>query len=577
MGCGGGNSEEAKALLNRILQVIGIPYNIVVNICQDSNDNGICEAIELQTKVSIKKGDDLNIIMTKVSLTTDGEYFLENYDSSKKILMEIQDSANVVKNDGKFTFTYNPKTQELSILQMMIDEGFLTANDVKEVRSMSNVDDFYETIFQDFETNLNILGEEELSSPRAVLANMNEMADELIANGVRDTLPQSINDCNGEQSCIDETLSSLSTELQIDENESETIKKNETVENKQLLGNKTLYSYGRDDDGNREIYENHFNSDVTAFSWEVIEGVSKGETGTDTISIEGNKMIDYTENEVYLLLGKYSDYLLYQVKNSNKEAKLYFDLNKLRIDLEEESKSKPNLEKLIIGKTYYIPVCDTKAPHVERLEFNSNGSSFHISWIQDGETQNRDYTYSVNGDILTLIIENGEKLTFTNFEENENSIISSSDDGVFWKNESDAQRELDKGICSENEPTSIGFTKEMLQNKVVYELAYVEEDGTKGYGKTTFKSETSGTRHEIAISTDGEVVEDENFDINFYLENGNIVYDTGDDLIFWRFNSQDDEAWHVSFEKDNGKDGSIDFSEDKILYFNKPANYPEDL
>ncbi len=58
LSCGGG-SEEAKELLNRLLRVVGIPYSIVVNICQDDNDNGVCEAKELQTKVMINKGDDI--------------------------------------------------------------------------------------------------------------------------------------------------------------------------------------------------------------------------------------------------------------------------------------------------------------------------------------------------------------------------------------------------------------------------------------------------------------------------------------------------------------------------------------
>lgn len=37
MGCGSNNKEEAKELLQKILQVVGIPYNMVVNICQDGN------------------------------------------------------------------------------------------------------------------------------------------------------------------------------------------------------------------------------------------------------------------------------------------------------------------------------------------------------------------------------------------------------------------------------------------------------------------------------------------------------------------------------------------------------------
>jgi hypothetical protein len=50
--CGGGDKEEAKELLKRILKLVGIPQNIVVNICQDANANGICGINEIQTKVT---------------------------------------------------------------------------------------------------------------------------------------------------------------------------------------------------------------------------------------------------------------------------------------------------------------------------------------------------------------------------------------------------------------------------------------------------------------------------------------------------------------------------------------------
>ena len=582
LSCGGG-SEKAKELLNRLLRVVGIPYSIVVNICQDDNDNGVCEAKELQTKVTINKGDDLSMILQKVSLTENGEYFLENYDPTKRIIMEIQDSSNVTLNQGKFNFDYNPETQELSILQMMIDKGFLTPDDVNAVREMPNVNNFYEVLFRDFETNLNTLGEQDLSTPRAVLANMSEMADELLANGVRDTLPQAITNCNGDQTCLDETLAPVSEELLIDENESVVIKNSEIVAIKQLLANKTFYTKGLDDEGRLEVYSNTFNQDVSMYTWEVVEGKSKGEKGTNTVVIDGNKMIDQTENEIYLLLGEYSDYLLYQ--NNNQELKLYFELASLKSDLGKESPSDISLEKLIVGKTYYTTACDSYLKngenvsnnHLERLEFDVDRKTFYISWMQDGEMKRKVYSYAIDGEILRLTVENGEKFTFTDIREYSDHIAFSSG-GNFWKQEKDAQKSLDNGACQETEqPQTIGFTKEMILNKVVYDLAYIEEDGTKGYGKTTYQSDTLATRHEVALSTEGEVVEDETFEVNFSLDKGNIVYEAGDDYIFWRFNSQDEHAWYITVQTDIGNNGTIDFSEDKILHFEKPADFPAEL
>ncbi|HIM94011.1 MAG TPA: hypothetical protein EYM49_03100, partial [Campylobacterales bacterium] len=49
-GSSGSNSKEGKKLLN----LIGIPQSIVVNICQDENRDGICGVFEFQAKITIK-------------------------------------------------------------------------------------------------------------------------------------------------------------------------------------------------------------------------------------------------------------------------------------------------------------------------------------------------------------------------------------------------------------------------------------------------------------------------------------------------------------------------------------------
>jgi len=68
--CGGGGSEKAKELLEKILQFVGIPQQVIVNVCQDSNRDGICGGGELFTKVVINKGDSLDDILEKISLTS---------------------------------------------------------------------------------------------------------------------------------------------------------------------------------------------------------------------------------------------------------------------------------------------------------------------------------------------------------------------------------------------------------------------------------------------------------------------------------------------------------------------------
>ena len=84
--CGGGSSKEAKELLQKILQFVGIPQTIIVNVCQDSDRNGICGVDELQTKVTINKGDSVDDIWQKIALNSEGQYFLETYNPKLPIL-----------------------------------------------------------------------------------------------------------------------------------------------------------------------------------------------------------------------------------------------------------------------------------------------------------------------------------------------------------------------------------------------------------------------------------------------------------------------------------------------------------
>lgn len=470
IGCGGGN-EEAKELLKRLLKVVGIPHTIVVNICQDGNDNGICEEFEIQAKVTIDKGDSLATILHKVSLTDEGEYFLENYDPTKEIIMEIEDSANVNYNDGKFTFTYNPETQELSILQAMIDAGHLTPSDVNAVREMNNVDDFYKVLLRDFESNLNTLGDNDFSSPRAVNANIKEMADELLASGIVDTLPQNVNDCNGSQTCVDNVLAPVSEELLIDENESVIIKENETADIKSTLANKTFYiPYTINEQ--QQIEQVTFNSDVTLNTWEVLEGPEQGEKGAESVSIEGSTMT--TSDAIITYIRETEDYLVYE-SSSDGERRLYFDLAKAR-------------------------------KYDESLQEN------------EGSTSETNTTEVING-----------------------------------------------------------FTKEMLQSKVGYYLAYTEDDGTKGYAKATFLNDTTMKRQEIGVAPNGDIVSDEIFTVSFILEDGKIKHDVGSAYYILVLDNQDDAAWYITMQKDYEKDGTIDETESITFYFSKPSDYPDNL
>ncbi len=503
LSCGGG-SEEAKELLNRLLRVVGIPYSIVVNICQDDNDNGVCEAKELQTKVMINKGDDINAILAKVSLTTEGEYFLENYDSTKRIIMEIQDSTNVALNQGKFSFDYNPETQELSILQMMIDKGYLTLDDVNAVREMPNVNNFYEVLFRDFETNLNTLGEQDLSSPRAVLANMSEMADELLANGVRDTLPQAITNCNGDQTCVDEILAPISEELLIDENEAQLIKEHETKILKELLLGKTLYlsEYTSKKDYFNKLEFNHDGTLVT-------DTYLLEENSQRTYSIEliGNRFTSLDTEDYTLFLRVTKDYILFDAYKSDGkpdgQSRLYFDRDNAESyyttsvnTIMETGEATPvadedRLKPLLLGKTYHTTACDSENPHVEKLDFATN-NKLTMTWVEDDETKKRYFEYRTENNILSLYYEGNNTVvtSFDNVQEQEDKLVFQGGE-IFFKNENDADNNLNESGC-------LGYYVDIVHEKMWQfldaglEMTYDESDQGDGLVVITSPMTTSG-------------------------------------------------------------------------------------
>jgi len=233
--CGGGSSKEARELLSKILQFIGIPHSIIVNVCQDSNKDGICGAGELFTKVTINRGDKIDDILQKIALTDDGKYFLETYDPTIPILVELQDVAKVNQDGGKFTLPFNGfdnkkddnETKEISILASMVDKNHFNDSDLVEIRALENSttqDKFYEKLLDALEVNLNTLRDVGLDSQNSMLADLKEISSELIANGIKDTLPNDLNRCGTDTDCVDRRLETVSDKITISTEKANLIK-----------------------------------------------------------------------------------------------------------------------------------------------------------------------------------------------------------------------------------------------------------------------------------------------------------------------------------------------------------------
>ncbi|NEW61710.1 hypothetical protein GSY74_10470, partial [Sulfurovum sp. bin170] len=317
--CGGGSSDEAKELLQKILNLVGIPQSIVVNICQDENRDGICGVTELQAEVSINKGDTVATIWNKITNTAEGKYLLETYDPTLPLLLELQDTGSEHYTD-KFTIPFNglaptEEEKDLSILQAMVDAGHLTANDIDAVKEMDNQQEFYEVLLKDFEINLNTLQEQNLSSPRAVLANIKEIAEELKEAGIADELPTKIDSCEDNDSCIEEAME----ETIIDENEVKVIQDSETETTKELVAEKTFYMY---DAESNAVVELIFNAQADAFT-------DRGDT--ENITIEGDRLTFNEDGDgSYTVITEATDHLMFTDYNSDGTLdgdghKLYFN------------------------------------------------------------------------------------------------------------------------------------------------------------------------------------------------------------------------------------------------------------
>ena len=210
--CGGGSSsEEAKKLLTQILTVVGIPQDIIVNICQDDDGDGVCGTLEISNTSSNKPS-----FFSKVVLGEGNSYELKNYDSTKQIIMELQDSKNVEFNDGNFSLEYKGTSTELSILQSMVDADDLTEEDVAEVKKMDGKDTFDEILLSSMEKNLNNYMKNDMVHKDARGVNLKELGRVFKDDLPLKDLPSRVKkQCDGDKECIKSLIKSFPVNLVI--------------------------------------------------------------------------------------------------------------------------------------------------------------------------------------------------------------------------------------------------------------------------------------------------------------------------------------------------------------------------
>jgi len=266
-GCGS-TSKEGKELLLKLLQLVGIPQSIVVNICQDANNDGICNLNEPTATIAIAKGDTAEKILEKFEVSENGRYILEHYDPTLKILMEIKDDGRY-DTGRQVTLPFTPKPiikdtpQELSILQSLSDNGFLEAQEYQaltEAPKARNVIDqiLLENVFQ----NQQILEEHNVTVSLATDKNLEFMAEGLRELNVTE-LVDNLNSCenNRSQDCR-EVVIAADDRTEINKDDAKTIQDTNSTEGTTHIGttednNKTVEI---SDDGNVTVVSEESNS-----------------------------------------------------------------------------------------------------------------------------------------------------------------------------------------------------------------------------------------------------------------------------------------------------------------------------
>jgi hypothetical protein len=223
------SSEGGRDGLTHNLKLIGIPPEIVVNVCQDSNDNGSCDIGELQAKITVNKSDTVAQMWEKVEFDAEGRYILENYDPTKSIIMEIQDEETLKYDNSKLALRYNPDSEELSVLQALIDADFLTEDDTKELKALDNREEVDKILFDSLRVNQNLLRDENLSSKNALAINLEEIAKGLIEANVTKELPAQLNACSDNDDCIKEIVNNTVKEVELTKEEAQELARSKRV------------------------------------------------------------------------------------------------------------------------------------------------------------------------------------------------------------------------------------------------------------------------------------------------------------------------------------------------------------
>ena len=247
------------------------------------------------------------------------------------------------------------------------------------------------------------------------------MSTALNANGANGTLPDTEEELNALSAELETEVPDYEghavTEAEAEEHLATTQASVDAKKLKTFFAGKTLYNINEQDSIEAVI----FNNDATTIQFGTEQAVDITFGAHEIVDKDGEHFIDEITDTYVKGHDSYGEFIFY-VTEADAQAALDAQGN--------GSTGTSSLESLIIGKTYYISVEDSYTDengkvvnnnHVETLTFGTDGK-VHDTWIENGQQQETVMTYSIDGDVLTVVTPDGGNMTFTNVAQSSNYI-----------------------------------------------------------------------------------------------------------------------------------------------------------
>ncbi len=210
-GCG---SSSSSAPVNPVDKesgkIKGVSQTMILGTCNDYNKNYICDNEE---SGNIEQKDN------------------------QRVLIQLQDRANVKYNEGKFSLAFDRNVDEHELL------GIFAQTDIKGLENLTLSSDLTEPLLNAIKNNLNSLGDKGVTGANAQQANIEALAQSLISLNIKEFDNDISSECKNNETCINKAIGSLETSLNLETQEAYNIAQDVRGGDKILTGDKLVKEF----------------------------------------------------------------------------------------------------------------------------------------------------------------------------------------------------------------------------------------------------------------------------------------------------------------------------------------------